>query len=244
MHFRFFRVLSVLACALVASTAQAATTTIYATDFDGTEIIQPGLSGGYGYFTNATASGSYAGSNGKTWSGNFIRNATGSPPVALTFTFSNLVAHDAISIDFMLGFLDSWDSTNGSPAPDYLSISIEGGTPVLLTTATASGSVSFYAGGTQIVDNGQIDSHVFYSDDLVDMGTAGFLTFAHNSSTLTFTLVAAGAGWQDGTDEGWGIDDLRITAITRGTSVPEPGTPSLFGPASRVWLGCDVAKRR
>ena len=92
---------------------------------------------------------------------------------------------------------------------------------------TAGGNVNDHGGGTQVVDNGQIDGSQFYSDDLVDMSTASFLSFAHTSSTLTLSFQASGAGWQGGTDEFWGVDSLSISTRGGGNPVPEPATWAL-----------------
>jgi hypothetical protein len=165
---------------------------------------------------------------GKSWSNNYFYNAsTGNPATMSTLTLSNLGAHTHVSIDMMLGFLNSWDSSNGSPAPDYLDIYIDGNLAYKLTTVTAGGNVNDHGGGTQVVDNGQIDGSQFYSDDLVDMSTASFLSFAHTSSTLTLSFQASGAGWQGGTDEFWGVDSLSISTRGGGNPVPEPATWAL-----------------
>ena len=222
--------LAAVAAGLISTSAMAASVTIYADDFDGNVTVYPGVAGAILGGVVAPANGSYAGSNGKSWAGNFRQNnTTGNPAAPTLFTFNNLPAHTALSFDFMLGFIDSWDSTNGSPSPDLLAFLIDGNPAAALTTATASGNVSFYAGGTQIVDNGQIDMHVFFSDDLVDMATAGFLSFAHTASSVTLMIVASGAGWQGGSDESWGVDSFRLTAVTPNGHIPEPATVALLG---------------
>lgn len=237
----FKRAASALLCAsslgLSALSAQAATLTIGEIDFDGVNTLAPGVVGNIGgpIAFQAALGGPYNGLNGKSWAGQHV---TVFNTDVFTMTVSNLPTHSQISIDFLLGFLNSWDSTDGSPAPDELSISIDGGAPVKLTTVTAGGSVNFYAGGTRLVDNGQIDELQFFTDDLVDMSTAGFLTFAHTASTLTMTIQAGGAGWQGGTDEYWGLDALKITATVPGTNVPEPDALALLAAAllAAAWV--------
>lgn len=206
--------------------AGAATLTAASLDFDSGFYAADGVFGSFGFYQPGTALGTYNGSNGKTWSGNIAtRQDTG--PVYLTL--SNLPTHTSVSVDFLLGFLNSWDSTNGSPSPDYLNISIDGVLVKSLTTAIASGSISDYGGGTLLVDNGQIDSSQFYSDDLVDMATAGFLTFAHTASTLEIMWQAAGNGYQSYWDEYWGIDSIIVKLTVPDGNVPEPGTLALAG---------------
>ena len=219
---------AVTAAGLLA-TANASAALVYANNFDSAATVGAGVTAvGLTSGSLGTATGSYAGSGGKSWSNNYFYNAsTGNPATASTLTLSNLGAHTHVSIDMMLGFLNSWDSSNGSPAPDYLDIYIDGNLAYKLTTVTAGGNVNDHGGGTQVVDNGQIDGSQFYSDDLVDMSTASFLSFAHTSSTLTLSFQASGAGWQGGTDEFWGVDSLSISTRGGGNPVPEPGTWAL-----------------
>lgn len=219
---------AVAALGLCAGAAQAAVQTIISVDFDNPGVLAPGVvdnSTGNG-LSQLASGGPYLGSKGKSWSG---LHASFFDTELVTVSLANLPVHTSITVDFLLGFLNSWDSTNGGPAPDLLTITIEGGPPIQLTTTTASGNVTQYQGGTLLVDNGQIDQDNFFSDDLVDMGTASFLTFAHTASTLTMTLQAGGAGWQGGTDEYWGFDAFRVTAVVpdNGT-VPEPALPALL----------------
>lgn len=225
---------ALLACGCFVNSASAAVLSVYTNDFDGNTTTASGVTANIGSPALGTASGGpYNGSNGKSWNGQFLQNTTtGNPATATVLQFSNLPTHSQISVDFLLGFIDSWDSTNGSPAPDELRISIDGSVPTVLTTVTAGGSVVNYAGGNLLVDNGQIDSNFFFSDDLVDMANAGFLTFAHSASSLTLSFQAGGAGWQGGADESWGIDALRITAVVpdrNGGQVPVPGVLALLG---------------
>lgn len=206
--------------------AGAATLTAASLDFDSAFYLADGVSGTFGWYHTGTALGTYNGSNGKTWSGN-IATREDTDPVYLSL--SNLPAHTAVSVDFLLGFLNSWDSTNGNPSPDYLNISIDGVLVKSLTTAIASGSINDYGGGTLLVDNGQIDSSQFYSDDLVDMATAGFLTFAHTASTLQIMWQASGNGYQIYPDEFWGIDSIVVRLTTPDGELPEPGSLALAG---------------
>lgn len=222
---------AMLALGLAAGAAHAAKVTIIAADFDNAAVLAPGVvdhSTGAG-FAQSALGGPYIGSGGKSWSGLHL---TMFDTNMLTVSLSGLPIHTSLTVDFLLGFLNSWDSTDGSPAPDLLNISIEGGPLIQLTTATAGGSVLQYQGGTLLVDNGQIDQDTFFSDDLVDMSTAGFLTFAHTGSTFTMTIQAGGSGWQGGTDEYWGLDAISITAqVPDSGTVPEPGVPALLAGA-------------
>jgi len=233
------------ACGVIAALAAAApahAALVYANDFDSAATVAAGVSAsGLTNGSLTTALGSHAGSNGKTWARNvFINQSAGNPATTSTLTLTGLGAHSAISIDFMLGFLNSWDSTNGSVSPDFLDIFIDGNPVAQLTTATASGSNTQFGGGTLLVNNGQVDADTGWSDDLVDMGTAGFLSLAHSASTLTLSIRASGAGWQGGNDEYWGVDALRIST-SGGNTVPEPAT---FGLVAVAALAAAATRRR
>lgn len=183
-----------------------ATTTVYSNDFD-TAYVAPGISATLDGGDIGTATGSYGGSNGKYWSNSYF-NGNGT---SATLTLSNLPAHTDVSIDLLLGFLNSWDSRNGTVTPDNLDIYIDGSLFLNMTTNNASGTIVDFDGGTLLVNNGQIDGSQYYSDDLVDMATASALTLAHTASTLTVTITPSGSGWQNWTDEGWGMDALSVS---------------------------------
>jgi hypothetical protein len=224
-----FRIgLMALALAASAAPASAAFVTAASSDFDTGTYTMPGVSVSLssGSLTLSTANGNYDGSNGKSWSGNI---ATSQDTSLVQFSLAGLPAHTQVSVDFLLGFLNSWDSTNGTPAPDYLDIYIDGNLVSKLTTVTASGSVVDFGGGTLLVDNGQIDTNFYYSDDLVDMAGASLLTFAHSAPDLTVGFQASGAGYQGYPDEFWGVDSMSIRLSTPDGSVPEPGTLALLG---------------
>ncbi|MEO5494248.1 MAG: hypothetical protein ABIR08_09495, partial [Sphingomonas sp.] len=85
-----------------------------------------------------TATGGTWNANG--WKNNFLINASVNPITTTEFAISGIGAHTSISLGGVLGMLDSWDSTNGSPAPDLLQVLIDGNVVANLTAANASGS--------------------------------------------------------------------------------------------------------
>jgi hypothetical protein len=219
---------ALLGFAALAAPQAATAETLYATDFSGAATLGAGVSavvtagGGAVENVGAGVAGYYT--------GDVFRNDTGNagPSTASSWSLSGIGAHDAVDINFTLAFLDSWDSDNGSPSPDYLRILIDDVEGLRLTSAAASGSTTFLGGGTQVASGALFNSFGFYydMDRIVDMSTAGALTFAHTGSTLKLSIIADGAGWQGGTDESWGIDNLSISSLTRGGpgAVPEPAT--------------------
>jgi len=209
--------------AAMLAAAPAGAQVVYGTNFDGTTTTAGGVivtttnGGGVG-----TAAGGTWNANG--WKDNFLINSSVSPITTTEFAISGIGAHTSISLGGVLGLLDSWDSTDGSPAPDLLQVLIDGTVVATLTANNASGSVVDAAGGTVIALHDQVDSHVFYSDTLVDFTGSSWATFAHTGSNLTIGFRAAGAGWQGGDDESWGLDNFSVTANNANGAVPEPTT--------------------
>jgi len=217
---------SMMAVALWSVQSDAAL--IYSNNFDTPAFKAAGVSASLtGGFVGAVSAGPYAGSLGKSWAGNYF-NGNGA---SATLTLTGLPVHTGVNVDLLLGFLNSWDSRNGTVARDDLNLYIDGRLLLSMTTNNASGTVVDFDGGTLLVNDGQIDSNRFFSDDLVDMATASLLTLAHTAPSLTLRITPTGRGWQGWPDEGWGMDALRVSVTgdesTHG--VPVGPTLSLFG---------------
>ncbi len=157
----------------------------------------------------------------------FLRNdALGSPSI---LTLTNLPAHTAISLDLLLAAIDSWDSTNGSPAPDFFNISVDDVPVFQATFANASGGVSY---GPLLVDNAAL-GFGGYNDDAADLSTEALLhNIPHTASSVVIKFYASGDGWQGGGDESWAIDNLAVTVV------PAPGA------AAMGLLGLAAMRRR
>lgn len=221
-----------IAAAVLAAvcTAPASAAVLYSNDFDGSAIVGAGVTVSAldnGGLEDAVDVNSVGLGN---WQGQYFANrSSGNPAAASTLTLSNLLPHTQVSISFILGFLESWDSFDGGCcAPDNLDISIDGVKVATLTARNALGGVLELGGGTLIVERGQVNGNIFYSDTLADMSTAPFLSFAHTGSTLTLAIQAGGAGWQGSSDEAWGIDALSITYDGNAPAVPEPSSWALM----------------
>lgn len=224
---------------LVAGSAHAAMNTLYSDDYDGNEFVAAGVS------VSGLANGGLedAVTNGG-WSGKYFANRTQGDPAGMSFlTLGNLTEHTEVSVSFLLGFLESWDGFDaGTYGPDNLDIYIDGSRVARLTATNALGSADEFGGGTVVVYRGQINGNPYYSDVLLDMSTAPYLTFAHTASTLTVGIQASGSGWQGGDDEGWGVDALKIT-YDGIPAVPEPSTWAMLG-AGLAGLVVTTARRR
>jgi hypothetical protein len=150
------------------------------------------------------------------WTGNYYANQTTSPS---TLTLTGAVPAGVIAISFTLGFLGSWDSSNGEGGPDYLQILINN-VPVLtqLTTNNWNGTMQNYGGGTVVGQSAAYTNNYFGSDTIVNMSTAPSLSFTHLGGLFSFGIQGYGDGYTPTLsygeaywDEGWGIDNLVIT---------------------------------
>jgi hypothetical protein len=189
-----------------------------------------------------------------SWKDKYFANQTFQSTV---LELSNLPAHSQLDIEFTLGFLGSWDSTNCyvPPSPDYLKIIVDN-SPILmgLTTNNACGTVQNYAGGTVLGHNVFASTNYIFSDTVVDMATATALSILHSGSTLKLEIQGYGASyspnvtWPPGGsgpaqpvppavwDEGWGIDSLSITYQMHDVPGPLPvlGAVSAFAASRRI----------
>ena len=202
---------------------------LYANNFDGLEVRGDGVLGGFGGVpTERAATGPW---NPAGWSGEYaVSRAPGNPASPTSLSLTNLAPHTTISAHFVLGFLESWDSTDADPrfSPDILEILIDGVSVASLTYNNAIGTVKDTDGNPVLFEYVQANSNLNFSDTLVDYT----LTFAHTGSNLNFQLRAGGGGWQGDADEGYGLDDVRfsydgVRAPTPG-GVPEPASWALM----------------
>jgi len=229
-----------LAAALAASlSGTASAADLYANDFDDNVTVGAGVG-----VTSLDNGGLESAVTFGNWTGNYFANRSAGNPAAMSsLTLTNLMPHTQVSAAFMLGFLESWDSFDGGCcAPDNLDIFIDGNKVATLTARNALGTVEVFGGGTIVGQFVQANGNTSFNDTIVDMSTAGFLTFAHTASTLTIAIQASGDGWQGGDDEAWGVDALHIT-YDGVPAIPEPSTWALMV-AGAGMLGAAVRTKR
>lgn len=207
--------------ALAAAGAMAQEVVVFSTDF---ESGMPGQITGAGGIEGVQGFAG-RGNLGNEFSGNLLRNAAVNS--ATVVTLADLPTHEAISLDFLLAVMDSWDSTNGSPAPDYFTVRLDGVQVFQATFAIASGNVNYQAPpGGQIYSGSNLGWNGSWGEKGYDMTVESALhSIAHTSSTATVEFVGNGGGYQGGTDESWGIDNLSISV-----TIPAPGVlPAMAG---------------
>lgn len=224
-----FKTAAAALLAISGAAAQAATVTAFAWDFDSPIDSAPGL-----VWSISNSSGlqtSTQGFNGVGgFSGSFSRSTNEGTQSSSTLTLSigNLPVHTALDVNFLLALIDSWDSTNGSPAPDFFNVRIDGTTVLQATCNNASGSNCY--GGTVVAPMAHRGFNGSWQDIGFDMSGDPALTVAHTASNVLIEFFASGNGWQGGTDESWAIDNLSVVLQTRdGTPVPLPGAIALVG---------------
>ena len=214
--------------AALALAAPASAITLYSNNFDSPEIRDAGVLGAFSGLPTEAANGN-ATANAAGWAGNYGASRAGGNPAPFTgLHLTGLATHTTISAGFLLGFLESWDGYDGSCcSPDNLEVWIDGVKVANMTATNALGSTNDFDGNPIIVNGSgnsgaEINGNGYYSDTLIDYG----LTFAHTGSTLDFEFRAVGAGWQGGSDEGYGLDRVLFTydGVHSTGGVPEPAT--------------------
>lgn len=213
--------LAALSVAAAIAAPASASTNVWSTSFDSDAFI-PQLFEDLGpfpatsYIVNQGGGAIEAGLGG-----NYLRNTTDGQT---EFKVVGLGAHSALELSFDLLFIDSWDSTNGSPAPDILFVNIDGLPGFEFTSNNASGTVAAYGPGQVISSGSNLVGNGSFNDVMVRYS---FL-IPHTAADWKMTIRFGGAGFQGGTDESWGIDNFALRAVDPTGAVPEPATWALM----------------
>lgn len=164
------------------------------------------------------------GNLGNTFSGNLLYNdSTGNLAIATTLTINNLPSHTSISVGFLLAVIDSWDSIDGSPSPDFFNVMIDDVSVSQTTFTIQSGTIDYIPPVNGDIGNGLFQRGFSgFNDRAYDMSLESSLqNIPYTASNVTISFFASGNGWQGGNDESWGIDVLNVSVI--------PGPTTLAG---------------
>jgi len=223
----------------VGATAHAGLFPLYSQSFDAPLGVEWS-----GVITTTSVQGfAGLGNPGHQFGGSLLYNDV-VPAAITTLTLGDLPTHNTVSVGFLLAVIDSWDGLNQQGfGPDFFNVRIDGVTVFSHAFASALGAGDYSApAGGLIAGSGQMGGagaanfgwNGAWNDSAFDMHLEPQLqNLAHTSSTLTIDFFATGAGWQGGSDESWGIDDLVVAL-----DVPAPGGVVLAA------LGAWAAMRR
>ena len=146
---------------------------------------------------------------------------------ATLLTLSGLGAHSTLSLSFDFIAWNSWDGTGSSfPQGDFFEVLLDGTLLASISPNNASGTLSI-AGPALLIAGpapyGFGDSAPFFNRDTAYAVTVS--NFAHSNATAAFTFRVNGNGWQGGSDEAFGLDNIIVSIPGRITAaVPEPAT--------------------
>jgi VCBS repeat-containing protein len=196
---------------------------VYANDFNTPAAVAPGVSATLGGPATTVATQGYEnlGPAGNRFDGLFLQNsATGNPAQATTLTFSNLPAHNALDVDFLLGIIDSWDGNNGSSSPDRFNLTVDGVSAFSETFDFQDSFDQSYVApsGGILADRTALGFSGQWADSAYNMAIEPRLSsIPHTASTLTLSFFASGTGWEGGTNESWAIDNLHVKLLSETT---------------------------
>lgn len=231
-----YRIQAILLSTLMAA-GSAGATTIFFTDFNSGAPSQ--VTGSNGVVNSTSVGGTTAIDGLQLWQD----YSTGNPASPTTLTLTGLAANQSIDLDFTFLAINTWDGTTYAPgvyAPDYLNVTLNSssifqgafrnfGTESTPEYPGCTGSVnctSVYnpappAGTTvTLLQSG--------STSIYDISVTGLT--ANGSGQATFAFFASGQGWQGGSDESIGLDNISVTSAAA-AATPEPSTWMLIGGA-------------
>lgn len=208
-------------CLIVAALASAPALgqTVYTTDFEsplGSEWSGLGMIQAPGTLPAATFG-----------QGHLYNNTTlTGDPGASVLSLTGLGAHTGLGLTLDFLAWNSWDGAVGAfPQTDIFEILLDGVTVLAISPNNASGVAAIPPEATLTfgpAPYGFGDSPPFFDRDTVYSITLGNL--GHVSSNAIFSFRVNGIGWQGGSDEAFGLDNVRVSLAGASGAVPEPAT--------------------
>jgi hypothetical protein len=232
-----YRTQAILLSALMAA-GSAGATTIFFTDFNSGAPSQ--ISGSNGIANSALVGGSSAIDGLQLWQD----YSTGNPSASTTLTLTGLAANQSLNLDFNFLAIGSWDGTTEGPAaPDFFNVSLNSNSifqgafrnyglssPEYPGCTVGSNCTSAIypvppTGTTVTLEQGNTGDFGTSIYEIVISGVT-----ADAGGNATFNFFASGSGWQGGSDESFGLDNIKVTSAAA-AATPEPSTWMLIGGA-------------
>ena len=151
--------------------------------------------------------------------------STGNPAPGTTVNLSGLGPHTWLRVNFEFIAFDSWDGQSTTWGPDYLNLLIGASNtyisitnfPASIADHGVSGPFDYSSVSLVFADGNSYAGNSGWSDSVWHVA----YQIPHTASTAVLNFYAYGAGWQGGSDESFGLDNILIE--TDG-AVPEPAT--------------------
>ncbi|HJS08614.1 MAG TPA: LamG-like jellyroll fold domain-containing protein [Pirellulales bacterium] len=186
-------------------------------------------------FSGVKVAAPVAGYAAHGFSGNLLHNRV-LPAAPTRLTLANLPPHEAIDLRFLLAAIDSWDGDQKPGqffAPDLFNVTVDGNVVFshTLVNALSAGNTQSYAAppGVELVryqQRGFNPDNSDYLDSAYNLGLdPAFQNIPHTASTLTVEWSAGGSGYEGGSNESWGIDNVEV--VLRGAGDEEQETADL-----------------
>jgi len=127
-----------------------------------------------------------------------------------------------VSLQASLAIIDSWDNGNLCCGPDSLTVKVDGQSVFTAVFDNYQNQGATQAAGLTSLSYGS------------NLGFSGFNDAAYrlnlnlgnlSAGTHTVSFVAGGPGWQGGSDESLGVDNLQLNGVA---AVPEPASVLLM----------------
>ncbi|MEM1210899.1 MAG: PEP-CTERM sorting domain-containing protein [Planctomycetota bacterium] len=202
---------------------------VFSTDFEAGAPTEVGGAGAVETTLNASDGGSGLSNDG--FGNQFLRNATGSlaaplpggpgPTAATTVNLSGLSEHVALTVEFDVVFIDSWDGGT-PPSGDLFEVIIDGTTVFSETiVSNTGGSQSFSPTLSEIIFVGE--EQFAGGTDFTESAYRLSFTVAHTATDVTIEFTGAGGGTQGGSNESFGLDNISVSTV-----IPEPSSVLLL----------------
>ncbi len=206
----------------------------FSANFDGAPTTLPGVTAQFSGVTTVESVQDYMGLGTGTnqFAGQLLRNESGGTPLGTsgsptTLTLTGLPSHTSIDLNFLLAVIDTWDGSlvgtphSGNGTGDYFRVTVDGNDlfDESFEHKNNGGPQSYIPpAGVRLASGVELGFNRSYLDAAYDMGLDPlFDDITHTASSLTITWLARGTGWQGGTDESWGIENVEVVL----NSVPD-----------------------